>query len=108
MAYLRVLLPHRGQKVMDKFADEAAWMVDPGYELWDHLEPGVNINGTNTLHQSFVDILQVPIVKPESQQSETDRVMMISGHLQYTSLKGFTYVFDNYYLYPQIERGTEH
>ena len=54
---------------MNTFTDQAARVVNPSDELWDHLEPGVDIDSTHTLHQSLVDILQVAVVKPESQQS---------------------------------------
>ena len=80
-----MLLPNRGQEVMYEFADEAARVVNPSDELWNHLKPGVNVDSTHTLHQSLVDILQVAIVKPESQQSvQRIRVCTSSFGLIYT------------------------
>ncbi len=65
--YLWVLLPDRGQKVVNEFADSATRVIYPSDELWDHLQPGVNVDGSYPIHQGLVYILQVSVVEPESQ-----------------------------------------
>ena len=54
---LRVLLAHRGQKVMNEFTDEAPRVVNSSDKLRDDLKPSVNINCSNPFHEGFVNVL---------------------------------------------------
>ena len=65
--YLRVLLAYSSEQVVDEPADQPPRVVYPGYQLGDHLQPGVNVNGLHSLHQGLVDVRQVAIVKPQGQ-----------------------------------------
>ena len=63
--HLGVLFAHVSEQVI---VDESPWGVDASDELRDHLEPGVYVNGVNTLNQSLMDIREMAIVEPQSQQ----------------------------------------
>ena len=41
---------------MDEFADEASGVVNPGDELGDDLQPGVDIDGADAVHQRIVHL----------------------------------------------------
>ena len=69
---LGVLFAHVSEQVMDELVDESPWGVDASDELRDHLEPGVDVNGANTLYQSLMDIGEMAIVEPQSQQPGED------------------------------------
>lgn len=53
---------------MDELADEAFRVVNPGYELWDDLEPSVNVYGADSIGQGLAHIRHVSVIKPQSQQ----------------------------------------
>ena len=36
-AHLGVLFPHIGEKIVDEFAHKVTRMIDPCYQLWNHL-----------------------------------------------------------------------
>ena len=54
---------------MDEPTNEPSGMVYPRYQLGDDLQPRVNVYDLNALHQCFVNIGEVAIVKPKGQQS---------------------------------------
>ena len=57
---------------MDESTDQPPGVVYPGYELRDHLQPRVNVDGLNSLHQGFVDFREMAVVKPQRQKSERE------------------------------------
>ena len=63
-----MLLAHVGEQVVDELVDQPARGVDASDELRDHLQPGVDVDGANALHQSVVDVSEVTVVEPQCQQ----------------------------------------
>ena len=53
---LRVLFPNGCEEIVNKSTDQFPGVVNPGYELGDHLEPCVNVDGLNSLHQGLVHL----------------------------------------------------
>merc|ERR1719209_974323 len=66
-----MMLAHVGQELMDQSRYFHPWCVDPRNQLRDDLEPGVDVDGPQTFIQGFVHVVIVPIIKPESQQSQS-------------------------------------
>ena len=69
---LRVLFAHVSEQVMGELLDQSPWGVDASDELRDHLEPGVDVSGANALNESLMEIGEMAIVEPQSQQPGED------------------------------------
>ena len=56
--------PDIHQQLVDEAADELSLSVNSSDQLWDHLEPSIDVDGPHTFNQSFINFRPVPVIEP--------------------------------------------
>ena len=66
-----MMLAHVGQELMDQSRYFHPWSVDSRNQLRDDLEPGVDVDGSETFIESLVHIIVLSVVEHQRQQSQS-------------------------------------
>ena len=58
------------QNSVDISPDIRAWCLDSRNDLWNDLQPGINVNSGEPAAHCMADVIVISILEPQSEQSQ--------------------------------------
>lgn len=72
MIYLWMMFANISEQLMYKPTNKLSRSVNPGNQLWNNLQPSINLDCLDTVHKSFIHLRPMAIIEPQGQQSTSN------------------------------------
>lgn len=73
MIYLWMMFANISEQLMYKPTNKLSRSVNPGNQLWNNLQPSINLDCLDTVHKSFIHLRPMAIIEPQGQQSTSNK-----------------------------------
>ena len=67
--YLRMMFAYISEQLMYEPTNKLSRSVNPGNQLWNNLQPSINLDCLDTVHKSFIHLRPMTVIEPKGQQS---------------------------------------